>query len=636
MKNTFFNKTVDHQINVERANENIVPPKDMERIINDVFEDLSRMIACTIGPAGGNTLVTEPYASTPIFPSKDGFRVMNNHIYDNPAYESIYRIVRDISGRMNETVGDATTSGVIIANSFYKSIKKYLKKHKEITPYGIANILKLTLKSIEKVLLEKGYIKNISDLPKEKRVEIYKKIATISANNDSEIGKKVADIYEKSTSDYAYIDIQQSTNEKDDIEVNLGFEIPYGYTHTHMANSADGITAEYDDPLFLLIDGPILDPDLDTLKRYVKIVTEELDNPRPLVIIAGEYSKKVIDFLTECRTGVVRVIRNTQVVVKLPVLSICFNMMNEMGLSKVQDLEAILGAKAIQTHNGRLQQAPDNAIALLGMLGRADHITTKYAYTRIRGGGGSEAERKGRIAEIEKIYNATKDDAQHGTLAKARLENLKRRMGMLQGEMHCIRVGGDSYKSKVNRSLIYEDAVQAVKACIDHGITLGGQVAISAAITSYKDLMIDYILDSAKNDEENPINIIIGENKNLRKIVSDILDIVAESSSAAFKAVFANASNNKRWINTVFKNISKCANLEKTNHAVIAGCPNFSTYNLILGDYESFSEDFSENIPNLIVPGNTDIELLNSVFEIVNLFVTSNQLISLLPKPNQK
>ena len=631
MKRGFFNNVADHQINVERANENIIPPKDMEKIIDDVFSDLSRMIACTIGPAGGNTLVTEPYASTPIFPSKDGFRVMNNHIYDNPAYESIYRIVRDISGRMNETVGDATTSGVIIANDFYKRIKKYLKKHKEITPYGIGNLLKLILKSLENILLEKGYVKNISDLTKEEKVEIYKKIATISANNDSEIGQKVADIYEKSSSDYAYIDIQQSTNENDDIEVNLGFEIPYGYTHTHMANTADGITAEYDDPLFLLIDGPILDPDLDTLKRYVRIVTEELENPRPLVIIAGEYSKKVVDFLTECRTGVVRNVRNTQVVVKLPVLSICFNMMNEMGLSKVQDLEAILGAKAIQTNNGRLQSAPENAVALLGMLGRADHIITKYAYTRIRGGGGSEAERNGRIKEIEKLYNATKDDAQHGTLAKARLENLKRRMGMLQGEMHCIRVGGDSYKSKVNRSLIYEDAVQAVKACIDHGITLGGQVAIHAAIAHYKDEMIENILEIAKNNAENPINIVIGENKNLEKIISDILDIVSESSSAAFEAVFKNASNNKKWIKRVFKNIKDYAD---NGFDVLS--PYFQTYNLILGKYECFKPEFSKDIPNLIVPGNTDIELMNSVFEIVNLFVTSNQLISLLPKPQQR
>ena len=199
--------------------------------------------------------------------------------------------------------------------------------------------------------------------------------------------------------------------------------------------------------------------------------------------------------------------------------------------------------------------------------------------------------------------------------------------------MHCIRVGGDSYKSKVNRSLIYEDAVQAVKACIDHGITLGGQVAISAAIKSYKDDIINLILDSAKNDKDNPINIIIGENKDLRKIINDILNIVAESSSAAFKAVFANATNNKRWINKVFKNISKYADLEKSNN--VDGSPMFSTYNLILGDYESFDKILLD-IPNLIVPGNTDIELLNSVFEIVNLFVTSNQLISLLPKANQK
>ena len=621
-----FDKHTKYQINAERAKENIIPPADMDRIIDDVFDDLARMIKFTIGPAGGNTLVTEPYATTPIFPTKDGFRVMNNHIYDNPAYESIYRIVRDISGRMNEEVGDGTTSGVIIACDFYKRIKKYTKKHTEITPYGIGNLLRISLEEIKKQLTEKGYIHKFNDLSKEQKVSIYKKVATISANNDPEIGEKVAGIYEKSTSEYAYIDIQKSTNSEDHIEVNLGFEMPYGYTHSHMANMADGITAQYDNPLFLLVDGPLLDPDLDNVKNFVRWVTEELDTPRPLVIIAGEYSKKIMDFFTECRTGVVRQIGGgRQVVVKLPILSICFNMMNDMGISRIQDLETILGAKALQTNNGRLQQCPDNPMLLLQMLGRADSIESKYAHTRIRGGGGSEAERKARIEEIKKLIDNMADDAQHGVLAQSRLENLKRRIGMLQGEMHCIHVGGDSFKGKTNRALIYEDATMAVKACIDHGITLGGQVSVSRCINENKSEMIEHII-RVVSDGNNPVNAFIGNNDRLDKIkvISDILDIIAESSKAGFKAVFENASNDKRWIKSVFDKMAK----------------DDVTYNLVKGRFEKFDESVNAVgdtvYPDLIVPGNTDTELLESVFEIVILFVTSNQLISLLPKPDQK
>lgn len=621
-----FNKHTKYQIDAARAKENIIPPKDMDRIIDDVFTDLARMIKFTIGPAGGNTLVTEPYASTPIFPSKDGFRVMNNHIYDNPAYESIYRIVRDISGRMNEEVGDGTTSGVIIACDFYKKIKKYTKKHKEITPYGIGNLLRISLEEIKHQLTDNGYIHNFNDLPKEQKIAIYKKVATISANNDPEIGEKVAGIYEKSTSEYAYIDIQKSTNADDHIEVNLGFEMPYGFTHSHMANMADGITAQYDNPLYLLVDGPLLDPDLDNVKNFVRWVTEDLDTPRPLVIIAGEYSKKIIDFFTECRTGVVKQLRNgNQVIIKLPVLAICFNMMNEMGIARIQDLETILGAKALQTNNGRLQQCPDNPMLLLQMLGRSDSIESKYAHTRIRGGGGSEAERKARIEEIKKLIDQMADDAQHGVLAQSRLENLKRRIGMLQGEMHCIHVGGDSYKGKTNRALIYEDATMAVKACIDHGITLGGQVSVSRCIKKYKESMIENILKIV-TDGNNPVNAFIGDDRKVNKIkiISDILDIIAESSKAGFKAVFENASNDKRWIKSVFKQM-ECADV---------------TYNLVKGCFEKFDQHYNSVgvaiFPDLIVPGNTDVELLESVFEIVILFVTSNQLISLLPKPEPK
>ena len=617
-----FDKHARHQINADRAKENIIPPRQMEKIIQDVFDDLARMIACTIGPAGGNTLVTEPYASTPIFPCKDGFRVMNNHIYDNPAYESIYRIIRDISGRMNEILGDATTSGVVIARDFYMSIRRYIKHHREITPYGIGNLLKITLEELKKEILkpENGYVYDLKNLPKEKRIDAYRKIATISANNDPDIGGKVADIYKETNSDYAYIDIQKSMNSEDRIDVNLGFEMPYGYTNTHMANNVDGITAEYDDPLFLLVDGPLLDPDVDNVKKFVTWVTEQLDNPRPLVIIASEYSKKVYDFLAECRSGVIRQIRGgQQVVVKLPVLAINFTMMTEEGVSRVQDLEAILGAKALQTNNGRLQQCPDNPVLLLQLLGRADHIITKYAYTRIRGGGGSEAERKGRIQEIEKLIKLTEDDAQHGVLAKARLENLKRRVGMLQGEMHCIYVGGESYKGKTNRALIFEDATMAVKACIDNGVTLGGQVSIPDCIKNHRETLVNNILNIIQ-DKNRPVNIFTGKSRNVVKAINDMLDIISESSKAAFKAVFKNATNDRRWIKSTFKSFEK----------------NYTTYNLVTNKYETFEKKDGEIIfPDLIVPGNTDVELLESVFEIVNLFITSNQLISLLPKPNQ-
>ena len=243
MKNLFENSNsksiVKHQIKVPRARENIVPPKAMKKVFLNVFDDLSRMIKYTIGPAGGNTLVTEPYASTPIYPTKDGFTVMNNHIYDNPTYESIYRIVRDISGRTNQELGDATTSSVVIAADFYKRITHYLSRHKEITPYGAKNLLDSVLTAITNGLKENNYIAKIDTLPKKEKIEIYRKIATIAANNDSSIADVIAEAYDKAHTEHPFIDVQKSYNAETTVDTDVGFEIPYGYNINYMANAAD-------------------------------------------------------------------------------------------------------------------------------------------------------------------------------------------------------------------------------------------------------------------------------------------------------------------------------------------------------------------------------------------------------------
>lgn len=627
MKNAFFDKIADHQIGVTRGTENIVPEKDYHRIVRDVFEDLSRVIAHTLGPAGGNTLITETSGGVPIYPTKDGFTVMNGHLYDNLAYESIYRCIRDVSSRMHEYVGDSTSSGIIWACDFYKKIDKYLSRHKEITPYGAGKLLKLIREQIENLLKQSKYIIDIRDMKKEQKAKIYRKIASVAANNDSEFGKKVADVYLDSKTDYPYISIKPSNNADEKIEKNLGFEFDHGYTHAHMANQADGISAEYDDPLFLLVDGPLLDNSIDQLKQYVFWVTRDLEVPRPLVIIASEYGVKARDFFTECCTGMVAINRATgqQTIVKLPVVAIVFNMISEQGMGLLKDIECVLGAKALQTNNGALQAPPDNPAILLQMLGRADHIKVQNHYTGIKGGGGSEQERKTRIEELQRLINQNLDKIQHGVLQEARIRGYQRRIGMLMGEMSIIYVGGDAYKQKRTNADIYDDAVRAVKCCIDNGITLGGNVAVNACIKNSKAIICNEVLKKIKDTNER-MNVAIGiTDAKLSKIIDDILDIVADSSKAAFREVFKNAIPKKSTREKIFKELDKRAIATESNPFA------FATFDLIGNKFEEFSDNLDE-LPELIVPGNTDLELLKSVFMIIDIFLTSNQLMSLIPK----
>jgi hypothetical protein len=213
---------------------------------------------------------------------------------------------------------------------------------------------------------------------------------------------------------------------------------------------------------------------------------------------------------------------------------------------------------------------------------------------------------------------------------------------MLQGEMHIIRVGGDSYKEKRNRALIYEDAIMAVKNTIKHGITLAGNVSIYHAIKLNKPIIMDEIL---KEFESGTHNIMIGATEEkIVKTVKDILEIIAEGSLAAFKAVFDNAVRDKKYKTDIFRNLRN-----KTPAR---------TFNLLKGDYESFPANkwqevvlllkmnrgkgtFDEKIaddliPSLISPGNMDKEILRATFSILGLFLTSNQLITVHAKRDNK
>jgi chaperonin GroEL (HSP60 family) len=612
------------QIKIRRAVENIIPPLDAQKMFIDVFTDASNMMKCTIGPPGGNTLVTEPYGSTPIFPTKDGFNVMKDHVYDDVPYEATFRMIRDLSSIVNANVGDGTTSVVIIAAAIYMAMIKYIDKHKDITPYGVKNIFDLILTQLGKILQDE-YIFDFKKLGSyDEQIKIYEKIATIAANNDSRIGKKVASIYGKSKSDYTYIDIKESTTEEDILDVDVGFEIGSGYIDRHMANAADGITAEYSNPLYLIVDGPLIAEDIPSINRWIFWC---LELQSPLVIIASEYYKEVMDLFVRCRTtGFNMPSYNGEgvVSVRVPLIAVMIDTRNEHGISRLHDLECVLGAKALTTNNGKLMEPPNDLENFRLLLGSSDSVTSKPYYMRIRGGAGSREERDARIKEIERTIAASIDNAQHSSMEAGRIEMLKRRAGMLQGEMHVVRVGGDSYKEKRNRSLIYEDAIMAVRSSIKNGVTLGGNVSIYHAIVHNKEKIIAKIIEDINNESRN-IMIDASEDK-IRKVVGDILMIIARESLAAFRSVFDNATNNKRLKKNIFKKITDSKSC--------------ITFNLLSNEYESFdlvkASNTAQDVPDLISPGNMDKEILRATFTILGLFLTSNQLITVHTKKDNK
>jgi hypothetical protein len=168
----------------------------------------------------------------------------------------------------------------------------------------------------------------------------------------------------------------------------------------------------------------------------------------------------------------------------------------------------------------------------------------------------------------------------------------------------------------------------ATKNTIKHGITLGGNVNIYHAIVNSRPTLCTNIIHNLKTETHN-IMIDINDIK-LMHVIYDVLDIIAKNSLAAFKAVFDNAIPSKRVKRKIFKEIKESYPLK--------------TFNLIKNEFEGF--DFGQNndvvdvckntIPDLISPGNMDKEILRATFSILGLFLTSNQLITVHTKKDNK
>ena len=600
---------------VERGMGNTISKSQLQTITKNVLTDLSDSIAHTLGPNGANTLVMEPYATAPVTPSKDGFRLMLSYRYDNLPYEVIYRIVRDISSRMNTEVGDGTTSGIIIAESLYKNLLRYIdsnntilkrlaNKHYTITPYGVNTILKEIEIVLKNFLTDPAfnYVKTLEGKTKEEKYEIYKRVATISANNDPDIGKFVAEVFNKTNSEYMFVDVTRSNNEEDEILQDLGFEFPAGHITRHMATESDGITCEYDDPLYLLVDGPLIDSDLPYIQRFVDQIA--IKSKRPLVIMASEYSQEVMNYMIQLRSGV----ETENGIFRVPIVAIIVNTANELGNERLRDLEAALGAKALPTKNGKLIDPPQDLMQLMRLCGRSVKIKTVPYWARITGGAGDKVEIEGRVEQIEQEIKVKSDMGQDSMVSIERIETLKRRIAMLRGEMSNIKVGGITYKDKESRRMLVEDAVYAVKSTIKNGYTLGGNVSVVHLIKYFKKSLTETI---TTNLRIRRANITIGNKRRaITSAVEDILDIVGTSFEAAYKQTLYNAFENKKLVNKLYNTT------QSSLHAL-------TTFNLSTGTFEDIT-----NAPKLIVPGNTDTELLRSVFGVIGVFITSNQLMS--------
>ena len=592
---------------------NIVDNKTVKKIINEVLDDVGS-VASTLGPCGKANLIHDGSGSTSLYPSKDGFRIVSNIHYNDYFYDAIFKIIHEASMHNNTAIGDGTTSAIVILKKFFKELDSLISDDetdrsnafKKVSRTGIVNILE-TLKFVLKdILIKKGYVRYITDMPFEKRMDIITKVATIAANNDRTIGEYIAKIFEncvRKGDDELFVEITPNFSKDTDESSEIGFKLPCGFIHRIYSTERDGRTALYENPRFLIFEGTLLDSDITMLEAILEYFCERQNSP--LVIIADDYGIKLSQFLYTCRVGR-KVIYNGREVLMDPmkIIPIRYYSGDVIGHERINDLEVALGAKAIPNRTQTWEKLGDGPEYWEKICGSADKIRVMVNDTIIVNGHGDKDAIEGRIQKINEDLNGM-IYTENPTIQMT-VEQYKERIGMLKSNMVSIRVGGLTFKERQYNQMVYEDAVYAVKSTIKNGFTLAGQSCIVKCVKKYKDEIIDKTVEVINREQRN---VVFGKNRDetLRNAIRLILNIIEDTFQYAYSIALENAIIDKNEVKEIIDHINN------SDEAI--------TYNLITNEYESLNDE-----KNMLVAGNTDYETYVAVVAVVGIFLNSDNL----------
>lgn len=412
-------------------------------------EKLARAVGTTLGPRGRNVVLDKKYGSPHI--TKDGVTVAKEIVLEDPYENMGAQLVREVATKTNDIAGDGTTTATVLAHAIIK------EGFKNVAAGSNPTLIKRGMDKAVEIL-----VKEIQTIAKEvKTAEEIKNVATISGNNDPEIGALIAEAMEKVGKD-GVITVEDSKAMDTFVDVVEGMQFDRGYLSPYMVTDAERMVAELDDPYILLCDKKI-----SVLKDIMGLLEVALKQGRPMVIIAEDIDGEAL------ATLIVNKLRGAlnAVAVKAPAFG-------DRRKAMLEDIAILTGGQVISEEKGmNLDEAtPD-------MLGRAKKVRVEKENTIIIDGAGDRKSIEARVKQIEKMVEDSTSDYD--------TEKLNERKAKLSGGVANIKVGAATEVELKEKKDRVQDALSATKAAVDEGIIPGGGVAL---------LKIQSSLDTLKGD----------------------------------------------------------------------------------------------------------------------------------------
>ena len=421
-------------------------------------DKLANAVKVTLGPKGRNVVIEKKFGAPTI--TKDGVTVAKEIELEDKLEDVGAQMVKEVASKTSDDAGDGTTTATVLAQALIAEGLKNVTAG--ANPMSIKRGIDAAAKSVIASLQSQS-----KDLPDAEQIA---NVGSISANNDREIGEKIAEAMDKVGKD-GVITVEESKTAETFLETVEGMQFDRGYLSPYFVTNSDNMEAELEDPYILIYDKKIAN-----MKDLLPLLEKVVQTGKPVMIIAEDIEGEAL------ATLVVNKLRGT-----FKVLAVKAPGFGDRRKAMLEDIAVLTGATVISEDAGyKLENAT------LEYLGTSKRVVSDKDNSTIVGGSGASDAIKGRINEIKVQIEKTSSDYDR--------EKLQERLAKLSGGVAVINVGAATEVEMKEKKARVEDALHATRAAVEEGIIPGGGVALLRAIPA---------LDKVKVDEEEAVGVDI-------------------------------------------------------------------------------------------------------------------------------
>ena len=434
---------------------------DARDLLKRGVDQLADAVKVTLGPKGRNVVIDKKFGAPLI--TKDGVSVAKEIELEDKFENTGAQLVKSVASKTGDDAGDGTTTATILTQAI---VTEGLKN---VTAGANPMDLKRGIDKAVKTVVD--YIKTNSEQVGDNYDKI-EQVATVSANNDPEIGKLLADAMRKVSKD-GVITIEESKSRETYINVVEGMQFDRGYLSGYFVTDSEKMECVMDNPYILIYDKKI-----SNIKDFLPILQPAAETGRPLLVIAEDVDSEALTTLVvnRLRAG-------------LKICAVKAPGFGDRRKAMLEDIAILTGGTVISEEKGlKLEQAT------LEMLGTAEKVTIDKENTTIVNGAGSKESIQDRVNQIKNEIASTTSSYDK--------EKLQERLAKLAGGVAVLYVGANSEVEMKEKKDRVDDAFYATRAAIEEGVVAGGGSTYIHALDALKELKGD------NQDEQTGINIV--------------------------------------------------------------------------------------------------------------------------------